>query len=98
MTPEKGGVVKLCIRQLLTTVAASLDDSNVATEAGEVSEKTQEILSGHKRSSFFASDMIDSTPEAVVRPSGPARKPVCACGTSHTEMHVPCHEGTGRCM
>jgi hypothetical protein len=56
MTPEKGGAVKLCIRQLLTTVAASLDDSNVPTEAGEVSEKTQEILSGHKRSSFFASD------------------------------------------
>jgi len=34
-----------------------LDDSNVATEAGEVSEETQEILSGHKRSSFFAADM-----------------------------------------
>jgi hypothetical protein len=34
-----------------------LDDSNVATEAGEVSEKTQEILSGHKRSSLLASDM-----------------------------------------
>src|SRR5258708_39776973 len=57
MTPEKGGAVKLCIRQLFTTVAASLDDSNVATEAGEVSEKTQEILSGHKRSRFFAADM-----------------------------------------
>jgi len=57
MTPEKGGAVKLCIRQLLTTVAASLDDSNVATEAGEVSEETQEILSGHKRGSFFASDI-----------------------------------------
>jgi len=57
MTPEIGGSEKLCIRQLFTTVAASLDDSNVATEAGEVSEKTQEILSGHKRGGFFASDM-----------------------------------------
>jgi hypothetical protein len=57
MTPEKGGGVKLSVRQLFTTVAASLDDSNVATEAGEVSEKTQEILSGHKPCSFFASDM-----------------------------------------
>jgi hypothetical protein len=56
MTPEESGGVKLCIRQLFTTVAASLDDSDIAAEAGEVSEKTEEILSGHKRSSFFASD------------------------------------------
>jgi hypothetical protein len=56
-TPEKGGGVKLCIRQLFPTIAASLDDSNVAAEAGEVSKKAQKILSGHKRSGFFASDM-----------------------------------------
>src|SRR5260370_41878510 len=56
MTPAAGGGVKLFILQLFTREAAPLDDSNVATKTGEVSEKTEEILSGHKRSGFFASD------------------------------------------
>jgi hypothetical protein len=49
--------VKLSIRQLFPTVAASLDDSDIACEAGKIGEKAQEILSGHKRNCFFASDM-----------------------------------------
>src|SRR6267143_5323777 len=53
-TPEKGVGVELSIRRLFTTVAASLDDSDIAGKAGEVSKKTQEILSGHKHSIFFA--------------------------------------------
>jgi len=56
-TPEGGVRVQLSIRQLFPTIAASLDDSGIAREASEVSEETHEIVSGHKRSSFFASDM-----------------------------------------
>jgi hypothetical protein len=57
MTPEKGVGVEFAIRQLFPAVAASLDDSGIAGEPGEIREKTEKILSGHKRSSFFASDM-----------------------------------------
>src|SRR6266849_7970619 len=56
LTPEKGIGVKPGIRQLFPAVAASLDDSGIAGEAGEISEKTQEIFSGHKCSSLFASN------------------------------------------
>jgi hypothetical protein len=49
--------MELRIRQLFPTVAASLDDSHVATEMEKFREKTKKILSWHKRSSFFASDM-----------------------------------------
>jgi len=49
--------VKLSIRQLFPTVAASLDDSDIAGKAGKISEKAQEIFAGHKRNCFSASDM-----------------------------------------
>jgi hypothetical protein len=57
MTPEKGVGVEFAIRQFFPTVAASLDDSGIAGEPSEIREKTEKILSGHKRNSFFASDM-----------------------------------------
>ena len=57
MTPEKSLCVKLFVRQLFPTVAASLDDSDIAGKAGKISEKAQEIFAGHKRKCFSASDM-----------------------------------------
>jgi hypothetical protein len=56
-TPEVGVGVKLCIRQLFPTVAASLDDSSIRSKAGKIREKTEKIPSGHRCNSFFASDM-----------------------------------------
>jgi hypothetical protein len=52
-----GAGVKLFKRQLFPAVAASLDDSGITAKAGEIGEKAQQILSGHRRSSFVASDM-----------------------------------------
>jgi hypothetical protein len=49
--------VEFPIRQLFPTVAASLDDSGIAGETGEIREKAEKIPSGHKCNSLFASDM-----------------------------------------
>jgi hypothetical protein len=57
MAPEKGVGMELQVRQIFPTVAASLDDSSIAGEAGEIREEIEKILSWHKRSSFFPSDM-----------------------------------------
>src|SRR5258708_3780850 len=89
MPPEESGGVKLCKRKLFATVAASMDDSDIAAEAGEVSEKTEEILSGHKRSGFFVSDTARFYPrsgDAAFRAAQAARfcirkhpLPMCTC-------------------
>jgi hypothetical protein len=49
MTPELNLRVKLRIRQLFPTVAASLDDSHIARETQEIAEETEQVVSRRHR-------------------------------------------------
>src|SRR5216684_3577639 len=81
-TPKKDAGVKLYVRQLFPTVAASLDDGHVATEADEFCEQTQKILSGHKRSRSFSSYMGRFYPRSGVEALR-ARQAVRLCRRMH---------------
>src|SRR5438132_3039925 len=81
LTPKKSVCVKLCVRQLLPTVAASLDDSDIAGKAAKIGEKAQEIRLGHNATVSLPRIWLDSTPEAAARPLGLGTHSVCDCGS-----------------